>query len=305
MATNNAINISVPVVITKGGTAATSLTDHAVLVGSGTTAVTAISVGTTGQLLVGTSSADPAFASSADGSFSFNSNTGGVERKLTISNTDNSNSASAATLQLTVGGASTTGDPSFTHVVTGISNYRVGPDNSVTSPSADPFIISSNGTALNTFYTTGENRKSLQPAFLAYPSTSPTNVTGDGTEYTLAANTEIFDQNNDWNTSTFTFTAPVTGIYLFSVYARFVQLTNSFTGGYFKINTSNHVFKGCISDYGDENASGQYQPGATALADMDASDTCTFIVAVSGSTLTIDITGNARSVTRVSGYKVV
>lgn len=45
----------------RGGTGATTLTDHGVLVGSGTGAITALSVGTNGQLLIGQSGADPSF----------------------------------------------------------------------------------------------------------------------------------------------------------------------------------------------------------------------------------------------------
>lgn len=42
-----------------GGTGASSFTDHAVLVGSGTAAITALSVGSSGQLLTGVTGADP------------------------------------------------------------------------------------------------------------------------------------------------------------------------------------------------------------------------------------------------------
>ena len=62
MATNNRINSDIPIEITKGGTQATALTDHSVLVGSGTTAITPLTVGTDGQLLLGASAADPAFS---------------------------------------------------------------------------------------------------------------------------------------------------------------------------------------------------------------------------------------------------
>ena len=48
--------------VSYGGTGATSLTDHSVLVGSGTSAVTALTVGTNGQVLVGSTGADPVFA---------------------------------------------------------------------------------------------------------------------------------------------------------------------------------------------------------------------------------------------------
>lgn len=48
--------------VPQGGTGASTLTDHGVLVGSGTGAITPLSVGTNGQLLVGSTGADPAFA---------------------------------------------------------------------------------------------------------------------------------------------------------------------------------------------------------------------------------------------------
>jgi hypothetical protein len=54
-------------------------------------------------------------------------------------------------------------------------------------------------------------------AFLARLSTSALNVTGDGTVYTIAFNTLSYDLNGDFNTGTFTFTAPATGVYGASV----------------------------------------------------------------------------------------
>ena len=45
-----------------GGTGATSLTDHGVLVGSGAAAIDALAVGTNGQLLLGSTGIDPLFA---------------------------------------------------------------------------------------------------------------------------------------------------------------------------------------------------------------------------------------------------
>jgi hypothetical protein len=48
--------------VAQGGTGASTLTDHGVLVGSGTGAVTALTVGTNGQLLIGSTGADPVFA---------------------------------------------------------------------------------------------------------------------------------------------------------------------------------------------------------------------------------------------------
>lgn len=53
--------------VADGGTGATTLTDHGVLVGSGTDAVTPLAVGTNGQVLVGSTGADPVFATITDG----------------------------------------------------------------------------------------------------------------------------------------------------------------------------------------------------------------------------------------------
>jgi len=48
--------------VSYGGTGLSDPTDHSVLVGSGNTAITALTVGTNGQILVGSAGADPVFA---------------------------------------------------------------------------------------------------------------------------------------------------------------------------------------------------------------------------------------------------
>jgi len=62
MATVNSIGSSKPVEVAFGGIGASTLTDHGVLIGSGTGAITPLTVGTNGQLLIGSSAADPVFA---------------------------------------------------------------------------------------------------------------------------------------------------------------------------------------------------------------------------------------------------
>ena len=48
--------------VANGGTGVGTFTDHGVLIGSGTSAITALTVGTNGQILVGSTGADPVFA---------------------------------------------------------------------------------------------------------------------------------------------------------------------------------------------------------------------------------------------------
>ena len=59
--TQNAINTNIPIEIIYGGTESTTLTDHGVLVGSGTSPITALSVGATNTVLQGSTGADPSF----------------------------------------------------------------------------------------------------------------------------------------------------------------------------------------------------------------------------------------------------
>lgn len=54
--------ISAPVTVPQGGTGRTTLTTHGVLVGEGTSAINQLTVGTNGQVLVGSTAADPIFA---------------------------------------------------------------------------------------------------------------------------------------------------------------------------------------------------------------------------------------------------
>lgn len=71
--TQNAINANDPFQIVRGGTARASLTQHSVLVGEDQNPVNMPIVGTNGQLLLGSDSADPVFATltSANGSIAY------------------------------------------------------------------------------------------------------------------------------------------------------------------------------------------------------------------------------------------
>lgn len=61
MVTNNSWNSQNPAQVAMGGTGASSLTNHGVLVGSGTSAISALSVGATGTVLQGSTGANPTF----------------------------------------------------------------------------------------------------------------------------------------------------------------------------------------------------------------------------------------------------
>lgn len=63
MATNNAINTGKPIEVSNGGTGASSFTAHSLLLGQGSSAMTALGAATNGQLPIGSTGADPVLAS--------------------------------------------------------------------------------------------------------------------------------------------------------------------------------------------------------------------------------------------------
>lgn len=149
-------------------------------------------------------------------------------------------------------------------------------------------LASATGTVMSAL-DTGEITYPLQSAFLAIPNATITDVTGDGTDYTTIFTTEIFDQNSDYNNSTGVFTAPVTGRYNFYINASYGDLTVAHTGGNTIIVTSNRQFLANNCNVGAIANSGFLGLNNTVIADMDAADTCTFHVQVTGSTKTVDL----------------
>jgi len=133
---------------------------------------------------------------------------------------------------------------------------------------------------------------SSQPSFSGNIGTIDSNITGDGTIFTLGsaqAFTEVYDQGGDFNTNG-TFTAPVTGKYHFNVILHISGLSGSHTLLETKLVTSNRSY--VLIDVNPENikdSNGNFIMNASMLADMDASDTATITIDVRNSTLTIDL----------------
>jgi hypothetical protein len=117
-----------------------------------------------------------------------------------------------------------------------------------------------------------------QPAFLAYNSAADNNVTGNGTDYTVICDTEIFDQAANYNNATGEFTAPVTGKYRFSTGSHIGGLSGA-TAIDAQIWTSNHNW--FVANLEGSWAT-SWTVGGSVLADMDAGDVAKVIDTVSG-----------------------
>lgn len=149
-----------------------------------------------------------------------------------------------------------------------------------------------------------------QPAFLSYLGTQDSNVTGNGTIYTLGSGnalTEVFDQGNNFTTAG-VFTAPVTGRYFINASVRMGGLTAAMTYGYSTITSSNrtYIFNECnlgairTASVGNDIV----DLHASAFIDMDAADSAYISVSIhSGAGDTADVIVN-QAWTHVAGYLV-
>jgi len=145
--------------------------------------------------------------------------------------------------------------------------------------------------------TTGAVTKPLQPAFNVTMSSNSAQF-GAGT---LQPNldTEIFDQNADFSSNTFT--APVTGRYFLSWMVYAASLDTGASYYYNLISTSNRNYTKYLYTASFASDVAYYGWSVTALADMDANDTAQFYLAQVGGHSTSQV---FASETRAMGYLV-
>jgi len=225
----------------------------------------------------------------------------GATNTFTVTNPSNT-ASSKANIVVTVGGSSAD-DATHQSVVSGVTTWTWGVDNSA----SDAFVVSASSSLGTTdvmqVQTTGQINFPLQPAFLAFLGTTDSNVTGDATVFTIGSGnalTEVYDKGNNFVT-TGTFTAPVTGYYNLGV-SVLVSGATSFTGSQTKIVTSNREYRynGTLVGPTLTAITGE----AHTLADMDVGDTATFVVSTSDTGGKVDdvIGGASPYLTWVYGY---
>jgi hypothetical protein len=161
-----------------------------------------------------------------------------------------------------------------------------------TNSSGVPSITTASGNWLNTSRT----------AFNVTPNGTISNVTGDGTQYTIIFGLSGFDQGSNFNTGTGTFTAPVTGKYQFNVNVLLLGVTLAMQIQSEFITTARTY--NIVDQPGA--ITGNHSIAYSILASMTAGDTATVAVTVSGGTKTVSVYGVsvADSRTNFSGYLV-
>ena len=142
----------------------------------------------------------------------------------------------------------------------------------------------------------GHITKPLQSAFLAVPASDQTSI-AVASEETVVFGTEVFDQNGDFASNTFT--APVTGRYQLNVAVRLTDVDSASNYYYIRIVTSNRTFYQIFDpDFGQD--ADFWTLTIAVLADMDASDTAHVIFAQQGGTQQTDV----HTASSFSGYLV-
>ena len=165
-------------------------------------------------------------------------------------------------------------------------DFHIGLDDSADSLTIG--LCSTLGTTSHMIFdANGHITKPLQPAFQARPASNQTNIAING-DREVVFGTEVFDNNSDFSSNTFT--APVTGKYLIT-YSLYLENLDS-AANYFEafINTSNRTYYGSSIDPDFADADWNYHSlSSSCVVDMDAGDTATMEINQSVGTAQTDI----------------
>ena len=150
--------------------------------------------------------------------------------------------------------------------------------------STDKMRIGAGGSTYLIIDGNGHMTNASQPAFSVNPSSNQTNISNNTQ---IVFGTENFDQNGDFASNIFT--APVTGKYQLNLQARLQDIDSAASYIYMQIITSNRNYQ-AIFDPDQFNGDLTYfYMSISAVADMDANDTCKIQFASTGGAEQLDI----------------
>lgn len=127
--------------------------------------------------------------------------------------------------------------------------------------------------------------------FLAFNLTAGTDVTGDGTDYTIIYDTESYDVGSNYSTVTGQFTAPVTGKYFFTLGVYLGTVDNAHTAGYLQLKnvTTGNVVTSAICNPYNRTYTAQTRLDMATILFLTAGDVVEPIVNVANGTKVVDV----------------
>ena len=173
-------------------------------------------------------------------------------------------------------------------------------DSSIQASTDDTVVFKTNSNTALSIDANGHITKPLQPAFFAKLSSDITNIATDGS-VTIVFDTEIFDQNADYNNSNGYFTAPITGRYAIYFNTRVDSIETNVTWWQWTIGASNRNISILTSAQQFDATTEQFGQNISMIIDMDANDTVHMSWYQNGGTQSIDISNH---VTYFGGYLV-
>lgn len=179
-----------------------------------------------------------------------------------------------------------------------------GGGTNATSMSTSTGIVKYDGTSLVTSSTAKISSGNVmtntsQPCFLV-TANAQANLTGDATVATVTFANTVFD--NGSNFSSTTFTAPVTGRYLFCVNAMFTGIGAADSACLVRLTTTGGTYQGGgFNATTVKDASNILRTGFSVVVPMTATDTATVAIYAAGGTKAV---GAGATDTNFSGYLV-
>jgi hypothetical protein len=161
--------------------------------------------------------------------------------------------------------------------------------------------ITSNELSRSTYTGLFANRRQVS----AYNDTNRAAATGDGTAVTVQFNAEYVDASSNFDTSTFSYTAPEAGTYLVTGAIRYSGLAAGHTTGVLDIVTTARSYRIAFNPGGARDAGNLFTIEFTQLVVMAASATISISTTISGSTKTVQIDGAAAGGPAVTALGIV
>ncbi len=139
----------------------------------------------------------------------------------------------------------------------------------------------------------GEVTKILQPSFNVKLTSADTNLTADDNFQTILFNSEQFDIGSNFDTGTYTFTAPVDGKYILTVNLYIGDLDTDHNYFQARLNCSNSDLFATLDPGVLASNPVYWHLVMSGVMDMDANDTAVVDIRISGGASTTDIFDNS------------